>query len=168
MKDSLVALVNLYDVLGVSPTASTTDMKNAWRRIARETHPDVAARDPATRDRFEQARAAYGVLSDPTRRAQYDELRARNRVRHLGEYLERHAVARQAVDRRLPRVRGAPAPGDDLVHIVVVDARRDAVDERIPIDAAARTAWRIRGAGAPGANNGPAGDGWYVVIDREG
>ena len=169
MTEPLSSSVNLYDVLGVAPTVRAPDVKNAWRRIARATHPDVAARDPATRERFEQARAAFAVLSDPERRAQYDEFRARNRIRHLGEYLERDPVARHAVDRRLPRVRGAPAQGDDLLHVVVVDAGVDAgrVDARIPVDAAAKTAWRVRGAGAPGASNGPAGDGWYVFVDRE-
>ena len=174
MTDALAASVNLYDVLGVAPTATATDVKNAWRRVARETHPDVAARDPATRDRFEQARAAFAVLSDPARRVRYDEERARNRVRHVGEYLERNVIARHAVERRLPRVRGAPAPGDDLLTVVVVDPvrgssgapSRDAVDARIPADAAPRTSWRIRGAGSPGANNGPAGDQWYVFVDR--
>jgi molecular chaperone DnaJ len=61
-----------YDVLGVSRGASEQDIKKAFRRLARELHPDVNSHDPDAEDRFKQAAEAYEVLSDPDRRRTYD------------------------------------------------------------------------------------------------
>jgi molecular chaperone DnaJ len=61
-----------YDVLGVSPGATAEEIKQAYRRVARESHPDRNPDDPAAEERFKAAAAAYEVLSDPERRANYD------------------------------------------------------------------------------------------------
>jgi molecular chaperone DnaJ len=61
-----------YDVLGVSRGASEQDIKKAFRRLARELHPDVNSHDPKAEDRFKEAAEAYEVLSDPERRRTYD------------------------------------------------------------------------------------------------
>jgi molecular chaperone DnaJ len=61
-----------YDVLGVARGASEQDIKKAFRRLARELHPDVNAHDPDAEDRFKEAAEAYEVLSDPERRRTYD------------------------------------------------------------------------------------------------
>jgi molecular chaperone DnaJ len=61
-----------YDVLGVSRDASDAEIKKAFRRLARELHPDVNSHDPAAEDKFKEAAEAYEVLSDPERRATYD------------------------------------------------------------------------------------------------
>ena len=62
---------DLYAVLGVSRDASADDIKRAYRRLARELHPDVNP-DPATQERFKEVTAAYEVLSDPAKRERYD------------------------------------------------------------------------------------------------
>jgi molecular chaperone DnaJ len=62
---------DLYEILGVGREASNDDIKKAYRRLAREYHPDVNA-DPAAEDRFKEITAAYEILSDPHRRQQYD------------------------------------------------------------------------------------------------
>ena len=62
---------DLYAVLGVSRDASADDIKRAYRRLARELHPDVNP-DPATQERFKEVTAAYEVLSDPAKRQRYD------------------------------------------------------------------------------------------------
>jgi molecular chaperone DnaJ len=62
---------DLYAVLGVSREATPEEIKKAYRRLARELHPDVN-RDPEAEQRFKQVTAAYEVLSDPARRRQYD------------------------------------------------------------------------------------------------
>ncbi|HET7589020.1 MAG TPA: molecular chaperone DnaJ [Solirubrobacterales bacterium] len=60
-----------YDVLGVSREASETEIKKAFRRLARELHPDVN-REPDAEERFKEAAEAYEVLSDAERRRTYD------------------------------------------------------------------------------------------------
>jgi molecular chaperone DnaJ len=61
-----------YDVLGVSRDADEPAIKKAFRRLARELHPDVNRHDPEAEEKFKQAAEAYEVLSDPERRATYD------------------------------------------------------------------------------------------------
>lgn len=61
-----------YKTLGVARDATAEEIKKAFRRIARETHPDMNPGDVAAENRFRQAAEAYEVLSDPDRRAKYD------------------------------------------------------------------------------------------------
>jgi molecular chaperone DnaJ len=61
-----------YERLGVSRDASETEIKKAFRRLARELHPDVNGHDPEAEEKFKAAAEAYEVLSDPERRATYD------------------------------------------------------------------------------------------------
>jgi curved DNA-binding protein CbpA len=67
--------VNLYDVLGVMPDATPHDLTQAYRRRARELHPDVAAPDASAPEMFAAIAHAYRALSDPTQRAAYDAAR---------------------------------------------------------------------------------------------
>jgi len=61
-----------YEVLGVSRDADDAAIKKAFRRLARELHPDVNRHDPDAEDKFKEAAEAYEVLSDSERRATYD------------------------------------------------------------------------------------------------
>jgi molecular chaperone DnaJ len=61
-----------YEVLGVARDADETTIKKAFRRLARELHPDVNSHDPQAEEKFKEAAEAYEVLSDPERRATYD------------------------------------------------------------------------------------------------
>jgi molecular chaperone DnaJ len=61
-----------YDTLGVDRGADDATIKKAFRRLARELHPDVNAHDPEAEEKFKEAAAAYEVLSDPERRKLYD------------------------------------------------------------------------------------------------
>jgi molecular chaperone DnaJ len=61
-----------YEVLGVSRDASETEIKKAFRQLARQLHPDVNKHDPQAEERFKEAAGAYEVLSDRERRAIYD------------------------------------------------------------------------------------------------
>jgi molecular chaperone DnaJ len=60
-----------YAVLGVAHDATAEEIKRAYRKLARELHPDVNP-DPATQDRFKEVTAAYEVLSDAEKRQMYD------------------------------------------------------------------------------------------------
>ncbi len=61
-----------YEVLGVSREANDAEIKKAFRRLARELHPDVNSHDPDAEEKFKEAAEAYEVLSDSDRRATYD------------------------------------------------------------------------------------------------
>lgn len=62
-----------YDVLGVSKTATADEIKKAYRKLARQYHPDVNKDNPEAAEKFKEASEAYSVLSDEQKRAQYDQ-----------------------------------------------------------------------------------------------
>ncbi len=61
-----------YDILGVSRDADDAELKRAFRNLARTHHPDKNPGDKRAEERFKEIAEAYGVLSDPAKRAQYD------------------------------------------------------------------------------------------------
>jgi molecular chaperone DnaJ len=61
-----------YEVLGVARDADDGDVKKAFRKLARELHPDVNRHDPEAEEKFKEAAEAYEILSDSERRATYD------------------------------------------------------------------------------------------------
>lgn len=62
-----------YEILGVSRTASEQDMKSAFRKLAKECHPDRNPGDKAAEQRFKDLNEAYEALKDPQKRAAYDQ-----------------------------------------------------------------------------------------------
>ncbi len=65
-------MADYYELLGVSRDADADTLKRAYRRLARQFHPDVN-KDPGAEDRFKEIGRAYEVLSDPQTRARYDQ-----------------------------------------------------------------------------------------------
>ncbi len=66
---------DFYAVLGVAEDASADDIKKAYRRLAREYHPDKNPGDKAAEDKFKEVQEAYSTLGDAAERKQYDRLR---------------------------------------------------------------------------------------------
>lgn len=64
-----------YKVLGVADDASAKDITKAYRKLARESHPDTHPGDDASEERFKEVSAAYDVLGDDAKRKEYDEIR---------------------------------------------------------------------------------------------
>jgi curved DNA-binding protein len=69
-----VKFKDYYEVLGVPRTATEEEIKRAFRRLARQYHPDVAKNKKEAEERFKEINEAYEVLSDPVKRKRYDEL----------------------------------------------------------------------------------------------
>ncbi len=71
----MTASVDYYKILGVSEKADAETIKHAYRKLALKYHPDRNPGDPHAEERFKEISEAYGVLIDPTKRSQYDQLR---------------------------------------------------------------------------------------------
>lgn len=67
---------DFYATLGVSKDADAAEIKKAYRKLARKWHPDQNPEDASAEQKFKEIGEAYGVLSDPEQRKQYDSLRA--------------------------------------------------------------------------------------------
>ncbi|HEX2029885.1 MAG TPA: molecular chaperone DnaJ [Actinomycetota bacterium] len=114
---------DLYEVLGVTREASAEDIKRAYRRLAREYHPDVN-RDPQAEHRFKEINLAYQTLSDPARRRQYDQFGGAGFTPEMfgfgdiGDIFEAFFGSPFARGTRTARRRTRARPGGDL-HVVL-------------------------------------------------
>src|SRR2546426_1920346 len=112
-------MADFYQILGVDRNATQDEIKGAFRRLAREHHPDVRKDDPKANERFKEINEAYQVLSDPQRRAQYDRF---GTVQHVppadvpgGEFGPFDDIFDMFFGRRAAGVdRDAPGAGADL------------------------------------------------------
>lgn len=64
---------NYYDILGISKTASTDDIKKAYKKLAMKYHPDRNKDDTSAEKKFKEINEAYQVLGDAEKKKQYDQ-----------------------------------------------------------------------------------------------
>src|SRR3954462_4161931 len=67
--------IDYYKALGIPENASADDIKKAYRKLARQNHPDSTGGDKRKESRFKDITTAYDVLGDPKKRALYDQIR---------------------------------------------------------------------------------------------
>src|SRR5437763_1741871 len=153
-----------YDVLGVSPSASEKDITRAYRKLAKQHHPDANPGNREAEEKFKSVAAAYDVLGDAAKRKEYDEVR-------------------QMVASGVGPFGGGGGPGGfgpggaegfrtfqfdedagfgDLLGGLFERRQRD-VKVRIPPGVGDGQRIRVPSRGAAGANGGPPGDLFVVV-----
>jgi DnaJ-class molecular chaperone len=167
-----------YELLGVERDASAAEVKRAFRKVARELHPNVNAHDPEAEEKFKAAAEAYEVLSDPEQRQVYDRY-GPDGLRQ-GGFPPGGGAGFGSIEDLLGavfggafgfEVRRGPMRGQDLMHAVEISAVQAmlGVSVKIPSHDGERevelpsgiqhgTQFALRGHGLPGANGGPPGD----------
>jgi len=171
-----------YDVLGVERGAPEAAVKKAFRRLARELHPDVNNHDPAAEEKFKAAAEAYEVLSDPERRRVYDAyghegLRSGGFPQGGAGFGSIEDILQAFFGGGLGfEVRRGPMRGQDLIHAVELSAVEAMLGKKIkipshegereieiPAGTQDGARYALRGHGLPGSGGGPPGDLVIVV-----
>jgi DnaJ-class molecular chaperone len=162
-----------YEVLGVDRDANRAEVKTAFRRLARELHPDVNDHDPEAEEKFKEAAEAYEVLSDPERRRAYDT------YGHAGLGGGAAPGGFGSVEDIFQaffggvgfEVRRGPMRGQDLIHSVEISAVDAMLGKKLKIPShegereielppgiQPGAQFALRGHGMPGTGGGPPGD----------
>lgn len=142
-----------YEVLGVPRDADETQIKKAFRKLARELHPDVNNHDPDAEEKFKEAAEAYEILSDAERRSIYDRhgyegLKRGGAAPDMGNFGSFSDLFEAFFGGGGGGFRG-PAPGDDALVEVVVDLADAATDSSVEVEyEVVDTCEKCRGNGA--------------------
>ncbi|HET7490028.1 MAG TPA: DnaJ C-terminal domain-containing protein [Acidimicrobiales bacterium] len=177
-----------YRVLGVAETATEKEIQRAYRRLARELHPDANPGKPEAEERFKEVSAAYDVLGDAAKRTEYDRVRRLGPAGRpeggfsfstdgddfaafdLGDLLgglfgqTRASAARRGADLQAELSLGfEEAVHGTTTEVVVTGESPRPVKVRIPAGVDDGQLVRLPGLGAPGRNGGPPGDLFVLV-----
>ncbi|WP_420431603.1 DnaJ C-terminal domain-containing protein [Hyphobacterium sp.] len=170
-----------YRILGVAKSASADEIRQAYRKLAKQYHPDANPGDAAAEEKFKQISAAFKLLSDKTLRARYDrgEIDARgeevaphhhfrsSRHAQRGEFTDIFSDLFSDLGARPRAARGgdiqarldvdfALAAKGGSQRLKLPDGRR--IDVKIPVGVEDRKVLRLSRQGQPGQNGGPDGD----------
>src|SRR2546426_5647424 len=96
---------DFYDVLGISRSATADEIKRAHRKLVRQHHPDVNKNNKASEEKFKEAQEAYDVLSEPAKRANYDQFGHAGVGAEPGRGGDPYEAYRRAQQGRGPRTR---------------------------------------------------------------
>ncbi|MDY6782966.1 MAG: J domain-containing protein [Cyanobacteriota bacterium] len=147
---------NYYEILEIDGSATSQEVKQAYRRLARRYHPDLNPGDRAAEEKFKSINEAYGVLSDQSKRSEYDRFTrywkqngakrkgARNPKSEYGQYRDFNNFVEELLNRPEPKVRvndpkEAYRPGTTKT-AYTVGASSKTTAERPPRTAPPRTA----------------------------
>lgn len=184
---------DFYKVLGVAEDASDKDITKAYRKLARELHPDKNPGDIAAEERFKEVSAAYDVVGDEEKRRRYDEVRRVGPMAGgfnvgfddlsdlLGGFFGRGAGGNPPGFRSAQQrpQRGADVEADlaldfedalngieTTIHLNGGEGPRD-IKARIPAGVTTGKKIRLKGRGSPGRLGGPPGDLFIKVTVRD-
>jgi len=169
-----------YEILGVGTGASADEMKKAFRRLARECHPDSDPGNPWAEDEFKELSAAYDLLSDPKRRSQYDR-------GDLGDDWKRTRSSRkrpkpekapESPQKKTSKTAGLKIKGADVDYTLHVDfldavlgverhismATGNRLKVKIPSDTEDGKVLRLKGQGMKGIGGGGDGDAYVEIL----
>ena len=102
--------IDYYQILGIDKTASSKEIKSAYRKLARKVHPDLNPNDKDAKKNFQQINEANEVLSDPEKRKKYDQYG--KDWQHADEFEKAGRYREQSSDSRGERYSGARGEGD--------------------------------------------------------
>ena len=182
-----------YEVLGVKRDASADEIKKQYRQLAKKLHPDLNPGNAEAAAKFKDISAAYDLLSDPQKRAQFDrgEIDAGGSARPERQYYRAYAESPEGAKYAggfdpddlfsdlfgRARTREFRSRGTDVSYVMPVDFIEAAVgakkrvtmadgkvlDVSIPPGTEDRQTLRLRGQGQPGFGGGPPGDAYIEV-----
>lgn len=188
-----MATIDYYTVLGVSRSASESEIKKAYRGLARKYHPDINPGDKEAERKFKEINEAYEVLSDPQKKTQYDQFGRVGGPGFGGEGASPGNVdmsdifetlfggAAGAGGRRQPGGMGYRADGQDVEQTAEItleeafhastrafnfhnpNGQPRRIEVKIPAGADTGTRVRVAGEGGPGMGGGRRGDLFVVV-----
>jgi len=105
-----MAFIDYYKILGINKSASPTEVKNAYRKLARKYHPDLNPNNQDAKANFQQINEANEVLSDPEKRKKYDQYGAD--WQHADEFEKQKQQQSQSSSSRGSGFRGSSSQGD--------------------------------------------------------
>ena len=180
-----------YQILGLKPGASDAEVKSAYRKLAKELHPDVNPGDTIVEQRFKEISAAYSMLSNKDTKAQYDrgEINADGSPRmdnmfrrgagsaSAGQGAEFEDLVADLFGRRRQPRQPRQAKGQNVAYAVTVPFLEAAlggtrrirlhdgknIEVNIPAGTKDGDNLRLKGQGMPGVNGGPGGDAFVEI-----